>query len=346
VANQHISTNCPSCAARLKVPAQAAGKRVRCPKCQNAFQVAQPAAPDSPPAGGGLDDDLLAGLATGAAVESPAARRARYEAIAAQAARAGKTPPAAEADEDGVPRPRRSVGAWLLSFAKAFVPIEVAGRACFAMLLGGGALVSFGFKSAAVQTRWHAQPQVVSCADLVGEDAPDNVHVLLTDFVLLSNYVYEQKVGKWEGAWVPAVPRADVEAAVARVLKVDATTVSGLGQEQIDQALDKVKAADFNVKLLVWFPSADGKQYMERAFAARSVEGTLLTNQGLGKLSTRKRKLLEDMYPRSDWRRCWVLEEGPAPKATSKARAYQVGGSALVLLALVIAAWQASRQSA
>lgn len=66
-----------ACGARLKVPAAAAGKRARCPKCGEPFTVPAPEPPPAPPAdlAGSAADDLSvleqASAAPGAAVAAP-----------------------------------------------------------------------------------------------------------------------------------------------------------------------------------------------------------------------------------------------------------------------------------
>src|SRR5262245_10166220 len=64
-----IKFACDSCGKSLKVPAEAAGRRVKCPKCQTAVTVPDPNAATGEEAGG--DDDLFAGIASGAAPVLP-----------------------------------------------------------------------------------------------------------------------------------------------------------------------------------------------------------------------------------------------------------------------------------
>src|SRR5947207_6389199 len=51
------------------------------------------------------------------------------------------------------------------------------------------------------------QPQRISCAKLASEGPGDNAHIVLTDFLMAPNYVYEGrgKSGTWSNAWVPAL---------------------------------------------------------------------------------------------------------------------------------------------
>ncbi len=56
-----MNINCPSCASQLLLPDELAGKRVQCPRCQNAFNATggagPPAQPPRPPRPAPRDDD-------------------------------------------------------------------------------------------------------------------------------------------------------------------------------------------------------------------------------------------------------------------------------------------------
>lgn len=98
MSEERLPLPCPRCAARLRVPAAAAGRRVRCPKCQATVTIpAAPAAVEAPaPA---PVDDLLEQLGQSTALESPEERHARQAApkprpkpVAASRARGADAP--------------------------------------------------------------------------------------------------------------------------------------------------------------------------------------------------------------------------------------------------------------
>lgn len=211
------------------------------------------------------------------------------------------------------------------------------------MVIMGVALAGYGFKAIRLQSNYLPDPKVISCADLIELGSEDNAHVVLTDFVLLPEYLYKHKLGAWRGVWMPAVPYRQVHEAVAHALNIDPNEVSDLNAEQWEGALRKLRASDFDIRLVISFPAADGKDYVERLYEVETLECTVVSDYGIGRLRSEDRKLLEGAYPRSDLSRCRVLQAGQATSLT-KARAHQVGGCGLVLLALVSAAWSASRQ--
>lgn len=98
-----ITIACPSCAARLTAPDQAAGKAVRCPKCQAPVPVPKPPAADE---GFEVVDDAPPAPPKPASKsgERPRPRPADDD---APAERPSQRPPAAADDEDDRPSKRR-----------------------------------------------------------------------------------------------------------------------------------------------------------------------------------------------------------------------------------------------
>jgi hypothetical protein len=319
---------------------------VRCPKCSNAFAVETPASVEAAPIvePSGIDD-VLSGLADGTAVESPEAQRARLEAMAAQAARAAKGVAPAKPEEETTAEASLDWKMWLANFGRALLPLGFAGRVCFAALVLGGVLVWMGCRELDLRSRSRAEPQVITCEKLVTQGPGDNLHIVLTDFVLLPDFVYSQKMVRWDGAWVPVVPHQAVASALAKALQVDVSALPSIDNRRKDDALATLKSSDFNFKIVVAFPKADGKKYMDRVFEAETVEGLLMVDGYLTTLDKERRGLLESSYPRADLKRCWVLVEGRTPASQAKARGLQLGGVGLVLFALIAAGWRAARQS-
>jgi predicted Zn finger-like uncharacterized protein len=352
-----LLTACPECGARLRVPGAAAGKRVRCPKCKQTFTVAPAAVGVAEPAmanaagenqqsaTGGFDDDLLAGLAQGTALESPDEQRARMEALAAQAARAGKRakePAAAtegSASASGGPgRARRALdfGGWLVRFGRGFSPFNYAGRVCLIMVVLGGALTAYGFKAARLNSRWYAQPKVIACADLGTKGSPDNAHVMLTDFVLLPNYLVFEKNRRWDGAWVPIAPGSAVEAAMARRLKTSVSNLHNVAEEKRAEAAEKLDSVDFSFQVIMSLPDAQSEADVDKLYEAEQLECTVISDFGIGELSSEHKARLSEKYPRTDFSSVRVVTFGGAPTSAATARLYQFGGVGLVLLAVFV----------
>lgn len=345
--DQKIAVNCPGCSARMRVPSAAVGRRVRCPKCAEAFTVENPAeaeeSDDSAPAGthgDGLDGDALAALAGGESLESPAERAARMQALAAQAAGAEKRSrqkPAATFDEAPAPRAALDLAGWAGRFGLTLLPFSFLGRVCFAMILCGGALVAYGMKASNLNRHWRAVPTVVSCADLIARGSGGNSHIELTEFVMLPQYIYEEKLGLMSGAWAPLIPEGDIDLALAQLLNVKPEELSTVSEEQHLGALAKLRPSDFVLRAVVAFPDANGEAYMDKMYDKEKLECTLVGDFGIGGLGREEKRLLKDGYPRADLDKVRVLRYGGKPSSEGAVKASQYGGVILVAAGLVLA---------
>jgi hypothetical protein len=350
MSEEKIAATCPGCGAHVRAPRQALGKRVKCPRCAQPFVVADPAAePEPEPAavGSAATDDLFAGLAAGTAVESADEQRARLEARLAEAARVGRKATEKRAPQEAATdEPARSsgggLGPWVVGFGRALIPLGYASRLnCAAIVIGVG-LFMYGVKVANVRANSRTEPQTLTCEELLTRGPGDNLHVVLTDFVLLPEYVYEAGVGGWNGAWVPTVSHELLQAELASVLKVQPTELASVSEERRRDALHKLKWSELDVKLIVCFRHARSEADVESQLVANELHGTLLRDQGLGGLSSKKRAMLADTYARAHLADCWVLEEGLTPATAANAAAYQWGGGALLIGGLAVAALRAA----
>ncbi len=347
MSDERITVTCPGCAARLRLPAKAAGRRVRCPKCAEAISVEAPAEaePVGAAVGAGLLDDDFAGLAQGAATESAETQQARFAAKAAQAARAVPMAGGPDLDIEATPGRRMNWGAFGVGLGHALVPFSWVNRIRLAMLILGGVLVWLGTKELELRGRSRVEAQVISCADLEARGPGDNLHIKLTDFQLLPKYAYEVKGTRWRGAWAPAVPARVVAEAIARELKVELSALKSLSDEQIKRAEAKLEDMDFEFKIIASFPKADGEEFMERMYAADDLEGMLMVDGYLTTLDKETKELLHGRYPLAKLNKCWVLVVGRERKTQLAARGEQLGGIGLVLAGLVSAAFHARGQA-
>src|SRR5262245_52624982 len=98
MSTESIRTSCPNCSVSIRVPATAAGRRARCPKCKGVLVIPalEPATVSEAPTDSGFDDDVLSGLGQGSAVAvAPEVAQQRQAALSAAQARV--TPVAATA---------------------------------------------------------------------------------------------------------------------------------------------------------------------------------------------------------------------------------------------------------
>lgn len=336
MSEERLSVPCPNCAARLRIPAAAAGKRVRCPKCQ--ATVAIPAAPATAEAPA---DDLLEQLGQGTALESPEERRAR------QAAPRPRPKPVAASrapDADAPRGPRIDWGTRLVAFMAAYARRDVGGYLCLLSLLLGGLIIFLAVKETRIRERWQWEPQTITCEQLAARGPGDNLHVELTDFVLLPDYIYRHSLAGWEGAWVPAAAPSAIGDALAAHLEIDREQLANLSPDERDEALDALDVADIYFNVIVSFPKATGPAYLEQMADEPVLEGAVLN--GFTSLDGEQQRLLREGYPDTDFNRVWIMVAGRQAHTMGAVRLQILGGIVLILFSLALAFWRSGRLAA
>lgn len=318
----------------MGVPLRAAGKRVRCPKCKEAFRVPSRAEPVAVATEqqSDLNDDLLGDLAGGAAVESDEERHERL--AATPKPKAVKTvAPNREKSEAG---PRIDVVAWCVKFGAVLFRRDWSSRICCLMLVFGGGFIYLGIQEARLRGRWNAEPQPITCEQLSTNGPGDNLHVVMSDFVLLGWYVYEEGLTGWNGVWVPAVSSQQLDRQVAQFLEVDVDQLDTVADHKWDEALEALDLASFDVRVIVSFPQARNETDVEELGARESVQGTLMDD--FASLDGETRTLLRQEYSNVDFDRCSILVAGRRPQSAASSLAFIVGGALSIIVAVSVVA--------
>lgn len=332
---ESLTLTCPKCEARMRVPGAAAGRRVRCPKCQEAFRAEAP--PIDAPADGELD--LFESLSAGEAVESPEAQRARLQAAAAARVAPALAPEPEVSTRSTAAKGRGGggLGPFIVGFFSIFGTRSPAGYIAGAGLIGGAILFYMGLREFRLREHTSDEPTPITCEHLVTTGPGENRHIILTDFVMLPSYVYETRRGRWTGAWVPVISMEIMERTVAAQLRIDPGELKNVSDDQRADALSKLAGAEFPFKLILHLPSARGEADVDATYDLDELQGTLLVEDFFTGLSFRQRTLLEQSYPKADLKNCMKLTVGRAPYSAMAALGLTVGGGVGVLVALVLA---------
>jgi len=342
---ERVRTECTSCGARLKVPAKAAGKRVRCPKCGDAFRVDVAAELDvapaaAPAAESAFDDDALAQLGQGDALESGDELRDRLEAAAAHQAPLKKSA-AAPADSE---RPARTGIGWSRWGANFFGILtsrrDLIGRGCLVAIILGGVLVFMGIREGRIRGRTNTVPQELTCEQLALHGPGDNLHVIMSDFYLMPSYVYQEGAASWSGAWVPAISFESYERHLAAQLNVPIERLKEIDEDKIAEAEELLDPGIMGFNVIVSLPKAQNEYDVEAAANSDSLQGIVLND--FSKLDSDTRNLLEDGYSNVDLDKCWILVAGREPKSAEATLGMLAGGAALCVAGLVVAGWRAT----
>jgi hypothetical protein len=162
-----------------------------------------------------------------------------------------------------------------------------------------------GFKERAVASQASATPEEISLKDLIARGPDGNPNIILTDYVLCDNFVYETKTqnGPWQNVWVPAVPR-----------------------EHPNQQSGGKPAA---VQALIFSINARNQNDMERLCNQPKLKA-LVTNR-IVSLGSKEKDLLRQSYPGTNFDKCLIIQEGREPAGMTKL-VLMMGGGALAAL--------------
>jgi hypothetical protein len=160
----------------------------------------------------------------------------------------------------------------------------------------------------------------MTCRELGEKGAEGNPHVLLTDFVLTDDLVYEHKrktsdASKWKKVWVPAVPS---DSAYAKAIRAPGADVSEI-------------PAPRPVSVIV--VSSDTKNEAELAALGAKKELDGMVVNLISSLGHEEKKLLEESY--GDVSRAQIFEVGRKPAKKILAFGAIVGGAAVALAVLL-----------
>ncbi|HEX5270297.1 MAG TPA: hypothetical protein VFW33_07420 [Gemmataceae bacterium] len=131
-------------------------------------------------------------------------------------------------------------------------------------------------------------PERISLAQLIARGPEGNPNIILTDFELGSNFVYEEKNGSWNGVYVPAVPAGQ------------ANPAAGPGRPA-----EQIKAVIFSLN--VHSDPEIGTVLGKRELPA------LVTNR-IRSLGSEEKRLLQQTYGGAiDVDHCLIIQEGRKP---------------------------------
>jgi hypothetical protein len=151
------------------------------------------------------------------------------------------------------------------------------------------------------------KPEKISLEKLLARGAEGNPNIILTDFELGDNYVYEKdsKTSRWTGVYVPAVP-ADPSAPPGAPARPGA------------------------IKAVIYSTNVHSEADVEKVLDKPELPG-MVTNR-IKSLGSQEKKLLKEQYGGDiDVDKCLIIQEGRTPFSGGGLAAI-FGGGALLLL--------------
>lgn len=181
-------------------------------------------------------------------------------------------------------------------------------------LMGAVACAAFGAEEYHLSTQSSQEPEEISLRALIKRGPEGNPNIILTDFSLFEEYVYQKKrlSGKWTKVWVPIIPTDGDEDAAGKSAAIRAFIYSeDVGsEEEVRQRFDKPGLRG------MLNPNAPTPGIISSGLIKRSL-GTELSQ-------------------------CLIIEEGRAPAGVLKLILYSLG--CVLLIGLTGGIWYLARE--
>jgi hypothetical protein len=181
-------------------------------------------------------------------------------------------------------------------------------RVALVLIIVGGALLYVGSQEMRLAAAAKSTPQTLTCAELAAKGPGDNAHVILTDFQIGQNFIYQtsgRSNSAWEVVYLPAMPMP----AASSTLRVT------------------IEPED---KPSVIIKSGNIRSQQELLTLGSRVQGVVINK--IAALGQKEKALLAESYPRASIENCWILEQDRHPASSMKILALTVGGLGLAAL--------------
>lgn len=168
-------------------------------------------------------------------------------------------------------------------------------------------------------------PASMTLAELSENGPGDNAHLVVGDFFLCSwDYVYSSYRGRWDEAWVPAVPLGGV---------LHQQILNGL-DENGNWPEDQKMPVPEHVDVVFRLTSARNENDVDRIAMEDTLQGLVVSE--IEDLDLEEKNLLQESYPGIDFEAVQIFEPGRRPKGVAAVYGMLGGGGVLGLGALAM----------
>ncbi|HEY2882904.1 MAG TPA: hypothetical protein VGJ15_10730 [Pirellulales bacterium] len=182
------------------------------------------------------------------------------------------------------------------------------------VVVGVGLLVA-GIREYRLNSAASASPESITLAELIRRGPDGNPNIVLTDFQLCNNFVYEHQHGfdAWTAVWAPVVVRKP-----------------GTSPQTVANAIGT------NLQAIIYAKRIYSKEQFVRTLGVEQLRGMVINR--IQSLPEKDKVLLEDSYPNIDVDKCIIFEEGRVPQNAEQSSLKANGGSALIFIGLCLCA--------
>jgi hypothetical protein len=184
------------------------------------------------------------------------------------------------------------------------------------LLIGIGAIVA-AVQEYRLGAKADEKPQTLTCRQLIDKGPGDNLHVVVTDYVLeVDSFVVEEKKRQkdnWNKVWIPLSP-------------LDGKKTEG----------------KFHVILQTDRAHKDAD--LVAIQKAGQIHGMVVND--VASLGSKEEGLLRQSYPKTDFAKCWIIQHERGPKTTTDVLLYIIAGVVALLagLALIVSWMRGSKE--
>ena len=189
------------------------------------------------------------------------------------------------------------------------------GRIALVALIGGLVMIYKGYQEWRLSGAASDTPQKMTCAELAATGPGSNANIILSDYVIAPNYIYQERNGVWQTVWNPVV-------STDSPYVQEALEIESAGGTAPPPPVDEVK--------VIFKSSKVRRESQLDSLQQRSIQG-LVINQ-IDSIDGKAEKVLLESYPGLDVESCWIFEPGRSPVRGGTAFGWMGGGATLAVL--------------
>lgn len=190
-------------------------------------------------------------------------------------------------------------------------------------LAGAGVCFYIGVKEHRLSSIADAEPQLITCADLAKDGPGSNAHVRISDYILSSSFIWQQRENSaaYTKVYVPAMP------------------VGGAYHQTIQQLyLENPQRENYpeptNVRVLLKSTKIKTMQDFNDFGLEETIDGLVIND--IESLDQEEVDLLKNSYPGFNEQHCRIVEVGRKPAGAGKLSMLYGGGAMCLLFGLGI----------
>lgn len=192
------------------------------------------------------------------------------------------------------------------------------------LAIGGGTFYA-GYQEYTMSGVSKPEPQTISAKQLEADGPGDNANVVISDFYLLDNFVYEGKDEQnWDKIWIPVVDlNGEYIQVLAAHMDEDGTYTSNPPPPE-------------DLRIILRSSKIKNQNQLMQVHDGDLLAGLVIND--IESLGAEEKGILRQSYPNVDLDACWILDHERKPSSPVKTYALMGGGILALLMGLGLGA--------